>query len=66
MRAGPFNSEREAVDAGLRLILCQAAMSELLKWRAKPAWQVEEAMQSRLKSSATAMATATSTKARKR
>jgi Arc/MetJ family transcription regulator len=41
MRAGPFQSKKEAVEAGLRLLARQAAYREVLKWRGKLKWEGE-------------------------
>jgi Arc/MetJ family transcription regulator len=33
MQAGPYNTKKDAVEAGLRLLARQAAYREILKWR---------------------------------
>ena len=42
MRAGPFRTKREAVDAGLRLLARQAAYREILKLRGKLHWSDDD------------------------
>ena len=44
MKAGPFTTKKDAVEAGLRLLARQAAYREILKWRGKLQWQGEEAI----------------------
>jgi Arc/MetJ family transcription regulator len=39
MRAGPFQTKKEAVEAGLRLLARQAAYREILKWRGRLKWE---------------------------
>ena len=39
MKAGPFKTKKEAVEAGLKLLARQAAYRELLKWRGKLKWE---------------------------
>lgn len=38
MRAGPFQTKKEAVDAGLRLLARQAAYREILRYEGKLRW----------------------------
>jgi antitoxin ParD1/3/4 len=38
MKAGPYQSKREAVEAGLRLLARQAAYREILKWEGRLKW----------------------------
>jgi antitoxin ParD1/3/4 len=38
MKAGPFSTAQEAVEAGLRLIVRRAAYSEILSLRGKLRW----------------------------
>jgi hypothetical protein len=38
LKAGPFKTKKEAVEAGLRLLARQAAYREILKWRGKLRW----------------------------
>jgi len=42
MKAGPFKTKKDAVEAGLRLLARQAAYREILKWRGKLEWQGDE------------------------
>ena len=35
MKAGPFKTKKDAVEAGLKLLARQAAYREILKWRGK-------------------------------
>lgn len=42
MKAGPFHTKREAVEAGLRLLARQAAYREILKWEGKLHWEGDE------------------------
>ena len=39
MKAGPYKTKREAVEAGLKLLERQAAYREILKWRGKLKWE---------------------------
>ena len=41
MRAGPFNTKKDAVEAGLKLLARQAAYREVLKWEGKLHWDGE-------------------------
>lgn len=38
MRAGPFKSKKDAVDAGLKLLARQAAYREILRYQGKLKW----------------------------
>lgn len=38
MKAGPFKTKKEAVDAGLRLLARQAAYRELLRYEGRLTW----------------------------
>lgn len=38
MRAGPYKTKKEAVEAGLQLLKRQAAYREILKYRGKLQW----------------------------
>ena len=38
MRAGPFKTKKDAVEAGLQLLARQAANREILKWEGKLRW----------------------------
>ena len=42
MKAGPFKTKKEAVEAGLRLLARQAAYREIVKWRGKLRWEGDE------------------------
>lgn len=42
MKAGPFQTKKEAVEAGLRLLARQAAYREILKWRGKLKWEGQD------------------------
>jgi antitoxin ParD1/3/4 len=44
MKAGPFKSKREAVEAGLKLLARQAAYREILKWEGKLKWEGDESI----------------------
>ena len=39
MKAGPFKTKKDAVEAGLKLLARQAAYREILKGRGKLEWQ---------------------------
>ncbi len=38
MRAGPYKTKKDAVEAGLKLLARQAAYREILRWEGKLAW----------------------------
>lgn len=38
LRAGPFKTKKDAVEAGLRLLARQAAQREILRWEGKLHW----------------------------
>ena len=42
MKAGPFQTKKEAVEAGLRLLSRQAAYREILKWEGRLRWEGDE------------------------
>ena len=44
MKAGPFTTKKEAVEAGLRLLARQAAYREILKWRGKLKWEGDDSI----------------------
>ena len=44
MKAGPFKTKKDAVEAGLRLLARQAAYREILKWRGKLRWEGDAAV----------------------
>jgi antitoxin ParD1/3/4 len=39
MKAGPFKTKKEAVEAGLRAIARQAHYREVLRWEGKLRWE---------------------------
>jgi Arc/MetJ family transcription regulator len=44
LKAGPFKTKKDAVEAGLRLLARQAAYREILKWRGKLTWEGDESI----------------------
>jgi antitoxin ParD1/3/4 len=44
MKAGPFKTKKDAVEAGLKLLARQAAYREILKWRGKLQWEGDESV----------------------
>jgi antitoxin ParD1/3/4 len=44
LKAGPFTTKKDAVEAGLRLLARQAAYREVLKWRGKLKWEGDESV----------------------
>ena len=44
MRAGPYKTKKDAVEAGLKLLARQAAYREILKWRGKLKWEGDESI----------------------
>ena len=44
MRAGPYATKKETVEAGLRLLAQQAAYREILKWQGKLKWEGDESI----------------------
>ena len=42
MRAGPFTTKKDAVEAGLKLLARQAAYREILKWEGKLRWDGDD------------------------
>lgn len=42
MKAGPYTTKKDAVEAGLKLLARQAAYREILKWEGKLRWEGEE------------------------
>ena len=44
LKAGPFKTKKEAVEAGLRLLARQAAYREILKWEGKLKWEGDESI----------------------
>ncbi|MFM2448731.1 MAG: hypothetical protein RIS44_1181 [Pseudomonadota bacterium] len=48
MRAGPFKTKKDAVEAGLKLLARQAAYREILKWEGKLHWDGDDDADSRV------------------
>ena len=44
MKAGPYKTKKDAVEAGLKLLARQAAYREVLKWRGKLKWEGDDAI----------------------
>ena len=44
MKAGPYQTKKEAVEAGLKLLARQVAYREVLKWRGKLKWEGDESI----------------------
>lgn len=44
LKAGPFSTKKEAVEAGLRLLARQAAYREVLKWEGQLRWEGDESV----------------------
>jgi antitoxin ParD1/3/4 len=44
LKAGPFTTKKDAVEAGLRLLARQAAYREILKWEGKLKWEGDESI----------------------
>jgi Arc/MetJ family transcription regulator len=44
MKAGPYTTKKDAVEAGLKLLARQAAYREILKWRGKLKWEGDESV----------------------
>jgi antitoxin ParD1/3/4 len=44
MKAGPYKTKKDAVEAGLKLLARQAAYREILKWRGKLRWEGDESV----------------------
>lgn len=44
MRAGPYRTKKDAVEAGLKLLARQAAYREILKWEGKLRWEGDESV----------------------
>lgn len=42
MKAGPFKTKKDAVEAGLKLLKRQAAYREILKWEGRLKWEGDE------------------------
>ena len=44
MKAGPFKTKKDAVEAGLKLLARQAAYREILKWEGRLKWEGDESI----------------------
>ena len=44
LKAGPFKTKKEAVEAGLKLLARRAAYREVMKWRGKLHWEGDESI----------------------
>lgn len=44
MKAGPYKTKKEAVEAGLKLLARQAAYREILKWEGKLKWEGDDSV----------------------
>lgn len=44
MKAGPYKTKKDAVEAGLKLLARQAAYREILKWRGKLKWEGDDSI----------------------
>ena len=44
MKAGPYKTKKDVVEAGLKLLARQAAYREVLKWRGKLKWEGDESI----------------------
>jgi Arc/MetJ family transcription regulator len=44
LKAGPYKTKKEAVEAGLKLVARQAAYREILKWEGKLRWEGDESI----------------------
>lgn len=44
LKAGPYKTKKEAVEAGLKLVARQAAYREILKWEGKLRWEGDESV----------------------
>jgi Arc/MetJ family transcription regulator len=44
LKAGPYKTKKEAVEAGLKLLARQAAYREILKWEGKLHWEGDESI----------------------
>ncbi len=42
MKAGPYKTKKDAVEAGLKLLARQAAYREILKWEGKLHWDGDD------------------------
>jgi antitoxin ParD1/3/4 len=44
LKAGPYKTKKDAVEAGLKLLARQAAYKEILKWEGKLHWEGDESI----------------------
>ena len=44
LKAGPFKTKKDAVEAGLKLLARQAAYREILKWEGRLQWEGDESV----------------------
>jgi antitoxin ParD1/3/4 len=44
MKAGPYKTKKDAVEAGLKLLARQAAYREILKWEGKLKWEGDDSI----------------------
>jgi antitoxin ParD1/3/4 len=65
MKAGPFKTKKDAVEAGLKLLARQAAYREILKWRGKLKWEGDESIDWTVPAEASAAVVAREPAARK-
>ena len=42
LKAGPFKTKKDAVEAGLKLLARQTAYREILKWEGRLKWEGDE------------------------
>ncbi|MDB5912921.1 MAG: hypothetical protein JWP22_1596 [Ramlibacter sp.] len=45
MKSGPFQTKKDAVEAGLKLLARQAAYREILKWEGRLRWEGDEGVE---------------------
>jgi hypothetical protein len=44
MKAGPYKTKKDAVNAGLRLLARRATYREILKWKGRLHWKGDESI----------------------
>ena len=44
LKAGPYKTKKDAVEAGLKLLARQAAYREILKWEGRLRWEGDESI----------------------
>jgi antitoxin ParD1/3/4 len=44
LKAGPFKTKKDAVEAGLKLLARQVAYREILKWEGRLKWEGDESI----------------------